>query len=365
MIMKICLAAGGTGGHLIPGLAAGKALRARGHEVHFILKKDAASQAMVAREGFASSAFAFSGLPRRFAWSAAAYPLTAAVALAAARRVLRRENPTVVLGMGGYVSVPVGLWAVLRRIPLVLHEQNRRAGLANRLLSRWARAVGTTFAKTTGLAPTRAVATGLPLRPDLSPQNPKDARRALGLDPEDFTFLVFGGSQGARALNRLVIEALPALGREGGRCQFIHLSGPADEAAVRAAYDRADRRAFVKSYWPDMAAAYSAADTVVCRSGANTVMELWRMGKSALLVPYPFATDDHQAANAAALEEAGLATVILEKDLTPARLAEYLNACPPAEGLRRETAARLVRLPKDFTRAADRLADLVEACAGI
>lgn len=359
--VRVCLAAGGTGGHLLPGLALGKALRQRGHLVHFVVKKDEASQARLAAEGFPSSALFFEGFPRALSFGALAYPWVAWAAYRSAARIGRRESPGVVVGMGGYVSVPLGLWAGLHRIPLVLHEQNVRAGLANRFLSRWAAAIGVTFDGAMGLPVERCVKTGLPLRPDLAPGDPGAARRALGLNENDGTILVFGGSQGARALNARWIEALPRLRRPGETWQFIHLTGPADEAAVRAAYERDGRRAFVRAYYSDMAAVYSAADAAVGRAGANTVMEIYRMGKTALLVPFPHATNDHQAANARALARDGGATVVPEKELTVDRIAEVVVGWPSVTDLRRENERRLASVPADFLRAADRLADAVEA----
>lgn len=358
--MRVCLAAGGTGGHLLPGLATAKELRSRGHGIHFIVRRDEHSQALLAREGFASSSFAYAGFPRRFSLAAMAYPLLSLAAYGNARRVLAREAPDAVLGMGGYISVPVGLAAARRRIPLVLHEQNSRAGLANRLLSRWAAAVGTSFPETQGLSAGRAEIrpTGLPLRPDLIPKDPAQARRELGLDPDAPTILIFGGSQGARTLNRLAAAALPGWAKSGNRPQFIHLTGRADRALVEDAYRRAGLRVFVKEYWNDMAALYSAADFVVARSGANTVMELARMGRPALLVPFPYATDAHQEANARYLEGLGQATVALERDLTPEGFRRRLEELPDVSTLRAEARRRLEGLPSSD--AAGRLANLVE-----
>lgn len=362
--MRVCLAAGGTGGHLLPGLALGKALRERGHLVHFIVKIDETSQDRVAREGFPSSAFFFEGFPRKLSLRALAFPWIAAAAYRSAARIARRETPRVIVGMGGYVSVPLGLWAAGHRVPLVLHEQNVRAGLANRFLSRWAAAIGVTFEGTTGLPAERCTTTGLPLRPDLRPGDPRAARRALGLAENDGTILVFGGSQGARALNARWIDSLSRLRRPGENWQFIHLTGPQDEAAVRAAYERDGRRAFVRAFHSDMATVYSAADVVVGRAGANTVMEIYRMGKAALLVPFPHATSDHQTANALALARGGAATVVTEGELTVDRLADLVNAWPALDDLRRANDARLAAVPADFSRAAERLADLVESAVG-
>jgi UDP-N-acetylglucosamine--N-acetylmuramyl-(pentapeptide) pyrophosphoryl-undecaprenol N-acetylglucosamine transferase len=322
-------------------------------------KSDSKAQAYLAREGFPSTGFHFEGFPRRLSARALVYPLTLAAAWACARRVWRRESPDLFVGMGGYVSVPLGLVARGARAPIVLHEQNVKAGLANRFLSRFARSVAVSFPGTRGLSTRagRVVCTGLPLRSGLLPRDGREARAGLGLDPDRPTVLVFGGSQGARALNASVIQGAEKI--DPG-WQIIHLTGPADEAGARTAYANAGRRAFVAAYWEDMAGAYSAADFVVCRAGANTVMELQRMGKPALLVPYPRATDDHQAANARTLELSGQARVLPEKDMTPDSLSAVLSALPGVKELRRRADERVVQLPPEFLRAAERLADLIE-----
>ncbi|HRY30501.1 MAG TPA: undecaprenyldiphospho-muramoylpentapeptide beta-N-acetylglucosaminyltransferase [Elusimicrobiota bacterium] len=353
--MRVCIAAGGTGGHLLPGVAVGKELRARGHEVHFVVRKDRSSQERLAREGFPSSAFAYAGFPRALSLRALIYPGLSLAAYLNARRILRREDPDVVLGMGGYISVPVGLAARRADIPLVLHEQNSYAGLANRWLARWASAVATTFPETAGLPPqARRRWTGLPLRPEIMPRDRRACRAGLGLSPDLFTVLIFGGSQGARALNRLAASSLAPLSEFRDRCQFIHVAGEADADVMEQVYADAGWNHFVRPYWEDIATLYAAADFVVSRSGANTVMELAYLGKKALLVPFPFATNDHQRLNAAFLAKSGRAEVVLEKDLSPGRFREILKQAfvSPLEA---EAAP-----PKDFPRATASLADLLE-----
>jgi len=362
--MKVVIAAGGTGGHLLPGLAVAKELKARGHRVHFVVRTDATSQPMLAKEGFASSSFMFRGFPRRLSLEVWTYPFLALAAFLSARRILLRERPDIVLGMGGYITVPVGYMAARLGIPLVLHEQNSVAGLANRFLSRRARAVALSFTRTYGLpagAPT--VITGLPLRPDLQPKYLHEARRTLGLDLAPLTVLVFGGSQGAHGINQRVAAVLPRLGKQIP-WQFIHLTGPVDRDAVEKAYKDAGYRAFVQPFWTDMATLYSAADFVIARSGANTVMELARMGKPALLVPYPHATDNHQEANARHLEELGLGKIVLEKDLTEEKLLSVLTRLPDAASLRDDHRERVESNTLMVADAAPRLADLVEKNSG-
>ncbi len=358
--MKVCIAAGGTGGHILPGLAAAKELRARGHRVHFILRTDAEGQAFLAGEGFGSSAFHYAGLPRELSMRILSFPFLTAAAYLNARRILKREEPDVVLGMGGYISVPVGAAAIRRKTTLILHEQNSRAGLANRLLSRWAKVVAVSFQETKGLSRnSRQVWTGLPLRPDLIPQDPPEARKNLGLDPGAMTLLVFGGSQGARALNHRWVSALKGLPKAQA-WQFIHLTGKNDHEAVANFYARGGLRAFVRPFWNDMSVVYSAADFAVARSGANSVMELMRMGKKSLLVPYPFATDNHQETNARWLEKTGAAQVVLERELSVEKIKNLLESLPDKEALRRENAERLQAVAPDFSRAAGRLSDLIE-----
>jgi UDP-N-acetylglucosamine--N-acetylmuramyl-(pentapeptide) pyrophosphoryl-undecaprenol N-acetylglucosamine transferase len=360
--MKIMIGAGGTGGHLFPGVAIAKELRKRGHRVHFIVKKDRDSQPFLAREGFPSSSFWFEGFPRKLSWRTIGYPFIAGAAFLSARRIFRREAADVFLGMGGYISVPAGLAAVRGGVPLVLHEQNVRAGLANRFLSRWAKTVATSFESTVGLSPraNRTVLTGLPLRPDLTPKDPSESRRALGLDPDAFTLLIFGGSQGARVLNARVLDALKVLAIQKPHWQFIHLTGVADEEKVRSATRDMPSRFFVRAFHSDMATLYSAADFVVARAGANTVMEIRRMGRSALLVPYPFATDDHQTYNARILEPSGQARVIQEKDFSVEAFLGVLNDLPALGVVRSANQERLARVGQDLLRAAERVASLVE-----
>ncbi|MBK8575485.1 MAG: UDP-N-acetylglucosamine--N-acetylmuramyl-(pentapeptide) pyrophosphoryl-undecaprenol N-acetylglucosamine transferase [Elusimicrobia bacterium] len=351
----------GGRGHILPGVAIAKILRERGHRVHFVVKKDRDSQAFLAREGFPSSAFYFEGFPRKVSGRAVLFPLTALAAFFSARRIFRRESPDVFLGMGGYISVPAGLAAVLSDVPIVLHEQNVRAGLANRFLSRWAKTVATSFDSTEGLSARggRIVCTGLPLRPDLGPKDPAESRRSLGLNAEAFTLLIFGGSQGARGLNAKILDGMKVLAKERPTWQYIHLTGKADEDNVRVAYSALGRNAFVHAFHSDMSTIYSASDFVIARAGANTVMEIRRMGRSALLVPFPFATDDHQLANARVLEKEGTARVVLEKDLTVDTLWTVLRELPSTEKVRASSSERLAQGGPDILNAAQRVADLM------
>lgn len=361
--MKVLLAAGGTGGHLVPGLVLSQVLRARGHTVHGVVPSRDPGEARMLAAGFGVSSFFFRGFPRRWGKEILTFPLVMVSGCAAARRILRRENPAVVVGMGGYVSVPVGLAALWARVPTLIHEQNAAAGLANRLLSLWASKTAVTFEHTRGLLSRRQVWTGLPLRRQLTPRDRKISLGQLGLAEGKTTLLVFGGSQGAQGLNRRVVQALPLLQTQRDRFQWIHLTGTTGVEEMRAAYTQGSWSAAVFPFYEDMATAYSAADFVVARSGAGTVMELARFGKRALLVPYPFATDDHQSANAQWLVGLGRAEMVRENTLTPERLARLLSELPAGESLRAQSAQWLAEALPLPVNSAEKLADEVERLA--
>ncbi len=356
--MHICIAAGGTGGHLLPGVAAAKALRAQGHTVHFIVKTDRKSQSYLADEGFASSAFFFMGMPRKISLKFFSFILFSIISYSNAKRVLRREKPSVVLGMGGYFSVPLGLAAIRLKTPLVIHEQNSYAGLANKWLSRWAASVAVSFEHTLNLScPIEKIHhTGLPIRPDLHPVSGHDARTKLGLEANRRTCLVFGGSQGAQFINQLIIDSLSTSSSDW---QFIHLTGQDELEKVRQFYDKNHLPCFVQSFWQEMGLLYSAADFVVCRAGANTVFELCRMGKRALLIPYPYATNAHQESNALFLEKTGLGQMVLQENITVEKFQALLNQMPSASDLRMENESRLQNVPDFILNASHCLADLI------
>jgi len=283
--------------------------------------------------------------------------------IAQAGAVLREFRPSVVLGVGGYASVPAVVAARLARIPIVLHEQNAYPGLANRWLGRWANAVAVSFPASAVRFPSGRVAvTGNPVRAEIAPGDPGEARRRLGLDPARFTALLFGGSQGAHRLNLAAREALPALAAGGRRFQFVHVTGQRDLAETRAAYAAQGIPARVEPFLEEMAAAYAAADFVVCRAGAGTLFELAAAGKPALLVPYPYAADDHQRLNAEAMVAAGGAWLLLDEHCDARRLTASLEAAHDKPEQLRAMAARARTLARPD--AADRIVDLLEAAAG-
>lgn len=240
--------------------------------------------------------------------------------VARAATLIRRERPDVVVGFGGYVSLPVGIAAVLAGTPLVLHEQNSVPGLANRLLSRFAKAVGVTYPGSIKhlRRPDRAVVTGNPVREQIRTADRARGRRMLGLDDDATVLLVFGGSRGARHINQALVRIWPLLASVD-RLQVVHVAGRIEAASVAEAMADAlaasDGRYQLHEYIEDMGSAIAAADVIVSRAGATSLAEITAIGRAAVLVPYPYATDDHQTLNARAVAAAGAAIVVPDAEL--------------------------------------------------
>jgi len=311
------VAGGGTGGHLFPGLAVAETAAAtRAADVLFIGSTYGIEATVVPKTRFAFEAIAIRGVRGR-GWRGVvqlAWQLPAA--LGRAWGLVGRFRPSVVLGVGGYGSFPVVVAAWTRRIPAVLLEQNARPGLTNRLLGHLATRVCTTFAQSDRFFPPgRAVRTGNPVRELKSVQEPM---------PDHFTIFVFGGSQGAHKLNHAVVGAAALVAPRIRGLRIIHQTGAADAEWVERRYSEVGVAAEVVPFIDDMASAYGRANVVVCRAGATTLAELASVGKPAILVPYPYAADDHQRANAEILVDAGAAQMILDADLNADRLAAAL-----------------------------------------
>jgi UDP-N-acetylglucosamine--N-acetylmuramyl-(pentapeptide) pyrophosphoryl-undecaprenol N-acetylglucosamine transferase len=317
--MRMVVAGGGTGGHLFPGLAVAECVAAadpRG--VLFIGSAYGIEARVIPQTRFAFRPVPIRGLRGR-GWRGA-LQLAAQLPWATARawRMLGEFGADVVVGVGGYASFPVVLAAWLRRIPTVLLEQNAHPGMANRTLARLARRVCTTFPEAHAyFPPAKVVLTGNPVRP--FPASPAAPRAG-------FTLLVFGGSQGAHRLNEALANAAAALREAIPALRIIHQTGAGDRDALVARYAELGIAADVRAFIEDMGAAYHAADLVVCRSGATTVAELTTLGKPSILVPYPFAADDHQRANASVVAEHGAGILILDRELTGEGLAQTIIA---------------------------------------
>lgn len=316
MNRAVMILAGGTGGHVYPGLAVAEALRAEGCELFWMGTRRGIESRVVPAAGLPLLLVPVAGLRRSGAWRWLTAPVTVGSALLCALVHMIRIRPRVVLGMGGFVSGPGGVAAWLCRRPLVIHEQNAIPGLTNRLLARIASRVCEAFPGT--FAAARSARTcGNPVRQDIAALAPP-AQRLGGRETP--SVLVFGGSRGARALNETVPAALASSGMTGLR--VLHQCGEVDVAATRARYAALAGRADVEvtPYIDDMAGAYAMADLVIARAGALTVAELAASGVASILVPYPHAVDDHQTANARYLVDAGAALLVPERELDAARL---------------------------------------------
>ncbi|WP_124079069.1 undecaprenyldiphospho-muramoylpentapeptide beta-N-acetylglucosaminyltransferase [Pigmentiphaga humi] len=343
--------AGGTGGHIMPGLAVAGALRARGWNVVWMGNPDAMEGRLVPPQGIPMAPVRFAGVRGKGPATLLKLPFTLGRAAWQARAALRRHRPDVVLGMGGYVALPGGLMARLRGTPLVVHEQNSVAGMTNRVLARWADKVLTAFP---GALPGEL--TGNPVRPEVAAVAPPAERYGGRSGP--LRVLVVGGSLGAQALNTVVPRAIAALPAEL-RPQIVHQAGEQHIDALRAAYAEAGVQADCRAFIADMAAAYADADLVVCRSGAMTVAEVCVAGVAALFVPFPHAVDDHQTTNARYLSDAQAGWLKPQRELTAEWLADWLRRRNRAELAETATRARALAHPL----ATERIADICEAQA--
>ncbi|WP_295856017.1 undecaprenyldiphospho-muramoylpentapeptide beta-N-acetylglucosaminyltransferase [uncultured Xylophilus sp.] len=335
MMAKTALVmAGGTGGHIFPGIAVAEALRAEGWQVHWVGAPAPSMEArLVPPRGFAFEPVAFGGVRGKGPVTLALLPLRLLRAFWQSLALVRRVKPDVAIGLGGYIAFPAGLMAVLSWKPLVVHEQNSVAGLVNRILALVADRTYTAFP---GVLKTGEWI-GNPLRAAFT-QQPAPAERFAGRSGP-LRLLVVGGSLGAAALNEVVPQAL-ALLPEAQRPQVLHQSGEKQIDALRAHYARAGVAAELTPFIDDTARAFADADIVVGRAGASTVTEIAAVGAAALFVPFPHAVDDHQTANARFLADAGAAWLVQQRDLTPQGLADLLRGLTRDELRTRAERAR-------------------------
>jgi UDP-N-acetylglucosamine--N-acetylmuramyl-(pentapeptide) pyrophosphoryl-undecaprenol N-acetylglucosamine transferase len=354
---RVLIAAGGTGGHFYPGLVLACALRERGWQPLLLTRKADPALALLEREGLPAVEVDLKGLPRRLGPGLLLFGWKLAKALLLVDRVVKDFQPLAVVGMGSYLTFPAVLAARRRGIASAVHESNVPLGLANRLCLRLGAGL---FRGLPGEANAGGELTGTPIRPALWKRgDARQARRTLGLQEERPTILAFGGSQGARGINRLVPEALSLCAARAG-IQVLHLSGSNEAEEVRAAYAKAGIDALVLPYLDSMESAYAAADLVVCRSGASTLAELACQHKPAVLVPFPHAAAGHQESNARLLERCGAAVVVLEGS-PPRRLAEALDDLLSSEARRQGMSEAYPKLGlPDPALTSGRLADAVE-----
>jgi len=354
--MRVMIAGGGTGGHVFPALAVADELRRRdpARELLFVGTPAGLESKLVPAAGYPLRTMTVAGL-KGVNWGAKIRGLVLLPrSLWTSRALLGEFRPDVVFGVGGYASGPAVLAAALGGRPTVLFEPNAQPGLANRLLAPLVTRAAVSYDETAACFGPKAVRTGSPVRKEFF------SIPAKKHEPP-FTLLVFGGSQGALAINRAVVDALDTILAGRHALRFIHQSGERDYDAVRVAYARREIRADVRPFINDMPACFAQADLVIGRAGASTVAELAAAGRAALLVPFPQATDQHQLRNAEVLMRAGAARLIEQSELRAERLAkevfELLDR--PQKLTAMETAARKLAVPD----AAARIADLIEGAA--
>ncbi|MBN2497854.1 MAG: undecaprenyldiphospho-muramoylpentapeptide beta-N-acetylglucosaminyltransferase [Deltaproteobacteria bacterium] len=346
--MRVVIAGGGTGGHLFPGIALAEELTSRnqGHQVLFVGTRRGLEFQAVPRAGFVLDVIKVAGLKGKGWWAWLRGLLRVPLAMLQSRRILKRFRPHVVVGVGGYASGPVVFTAWLMRIPTVIMEQNALPGLTNRILGRIAKKIVISFEESRPyFSAKKLTLLGNPVRKALVSNflRSREPGESLGL-------LVFGGSQGARTLNRVVPEAVHLLAKRFGDLSTVHQTGERELEEVQERYRALGLEGVVETtaFLHDMAAAYRRADVVVCRAGATTVAELSLCRKAAVLVPFPFAADNHQEINARSLVGAGAAVMVRESELGAERLADEVAAilADPERRTAMEEAAGLVSRPE-------------------
>src|ERR1051325_3076182 len=338
--MRVLIAAGGTGGHIYPGIAVAQEIMRRdaNSKVHFVGTARGLETRVGPQAGFELSLIESAGLKNVKLGARLKGLAVLPKSFVSTRKLLRQFQPDVVVGAGGYVSGPVVLTATLMKRPTLVMESNALPGWTNRVLARFVDCAAVSFEQALPYFRGQAKVTVSPVRREFFEIPPKQR------EPGKFSLLVFGGSQGARAINEAMMAALPRLKTIPVELRIKHQTGPADFEKVQARYAAAgwSERADVRSYIDNMMSDFAAADLVLCRAGATTTAELIAAGKASIMVPFPFAADDHQRKNAEALEAAGAARMILQQELTGDRLAAEIEKLveSPQELDRMEEASR-------------------------
>jgi UDP-N-acetylglucosamine--N-acetylmuramyl-(pentapeptide) pyrophosphoryl-undecaprenol N-acetylglucosamine transferase len=349
------MAGGGTGGHIIPALAVARELQRRGHKAFFVGTERGVEARLVPAEGFDLKWIRIGGLKRvglaQTLATLGQLPLSTMQML----QLMRTTKTAAVFSMGGYVAGPPVMAALISGTPVVVMEPNAVPGFTNRRIGRFVARALVSFPETARyFPPGRTELTGLPVREEFFALRPKARERI-------FTLLVTGGSQGSRTLNRAARESWPLFRQANFPIRFILQTGRASYEELQKEFAECGLEGEVRAFFDDMPGAFALCDLVVCRSGAGAVSELAAAAKPSVLVPFPFAADDHQTRNAAALESAGAARMVADRDWTGARLYEMVTSLAAD----RETLDRMGEQGRQFARpgAARRAADILEEVA--
>lgn len=362
--MKVLIAGGGTGGHLFPGIALAEEVVTRHHknEVVFVGTERGLEARVVPQSGFPLEFIRAQGLKGKGFWQFIKGLLALPFAFIESFRILQKHKPDVVVGVGGYASGPVVMAAWLMGIPTAVQEQNALPGFTNKTLGKFVKVVFTAFDEAKRFFPeTKVHLVGNPIRRKLM-----DNYLRSHVAHERFSVLVFGGSLGAKGINQRVVEALDHLGDLKDQISFVHQTGKNDLEMVRKGYADKGFQAEVREFIDDMSDAYARADLVICRAGATTLAELTVCKKASILIPFPYATDDHQAVNAKALVEVGAAIMFREAELTGLKLAEQIRLLKtePTRLKQMEKKAGLLGRPEASKELADVCVELMVAAYG-
>ncbi|HEX8985033.1 MAG TPA: undecaprenyldiphospho-muramoylpentapeptide beta-N-acetylglucosaminyltransferase [Bryobacteraceae bacterium] len=353
--MKFLMAGGGTGGHVIPALAVARELQKRGHDALFVGTRAGLEAKLVPAAGFPIEFIEIGGLNRVGAARMARTLVQLPLATARVAGSLARWRPAAVFGMGGYAAGPVMAAAWLRRIPMVLMEPNAVPGFTNRRIGKLVARALVNFEETVKyFPPGKAEVTGVPVRPEFFAMQAKPRERVL-------TVLITGGSRGSRTLNNAARESWPLFRNADFGVRLVHQTGPVTHAELARDFAASGVDGEVVPFIDGMPEAFAAADLVVCRSGAGAVAEIAAAGKPAVLVPFPFAADDHQTRNAELLANAGAARMVADAEFSGRRLFEEVRelACEPGVLEKLGAAARRFARPGAAARAASILEELV------
>jgi UDP-N-acetylglucosamine--N-acetylmuramyl-(pentapeptide) pyrophosphoryl-undecaprenol N-acetylglucosamine transferase len=349
------MAGGGTGGHVIPAIAVARVLQSRGHNILFVGTERGMEGKLVPAAGFPLQPIHIGGLNAVSLKQKLATLFRLPITTLACRRFVRPA--AAVFSMGGYVAGPPVIAALLSRTPLVVMEPNAVPGLTNRFIGRWVRRALVSFEETTRyFRPGRTEVTGLPVRREFFEIAPKPRGPVLNL-------LITGGSQGSRTLNRAARESWALFQKSGLRVRIVHQTGAADFEATRDDFARAGLDGEVVRFITDMPDAFAAADLIVCRSGAGAVSELAAAGRPSVLVPFPFAADDHQTHNAEAMERGGAARLVRDADMNGERLYTVASELASSSGALEKMSEAARRFAKPG--AAERAADILEEVGNI
>jgi UDP-N-acetylglucosamine--N-acetylmuramyl-(pentapeptide) pyrophosphoryl-undecaprenol N-acetylglucosamine transferase len=353
--MKIIIAGGGTGGHLFPGIAIAEEFlrRDQTNSILFVGTKKGLEQRVLGNMGFNLHALDVEGIKGRGIIKTLGALLKIPRSIVESCRLLRAFHPDIVIGVGGYASGPAVMTARLMGIRTAIAEQNALPGITNRILGKFADRIFLTFPETKKWFPEEKImASGNPVRAAFISGIREAEKRT-----DKFTLLIFGGSQGARGINTAVFDSLPHLAKIKDKLKIIHQTGSADVDSLAAHYRSHGMDADVLPFIMDMARAFRSADLIICRAGATSIAEITASGKAAILIPFPYAANDHQTKNAEALVAAGAAVMIPEKEISGKILAETIEKFFLHPDLIREMEARSASLGN--VRAA---ADIVNAC---